>query len=360
MGVTGLTPYLRKNAQACMQPVSNLATELNGCFCIVDSAIFVHKFAYSSDGSVSAIGEKFVEMYKSLQVLGARPLFVFDGKRLPEKAATSAKRMKTRSAPSLNPCKNTDELLENSNKRDTDWPGNNGIHEGSDKWFCDWLNKKTRELKEARRIAPPSRDDFVFIMKTLAKERIPYLIAENEAERDCALISRALTPPLRSVVITQDMDALVFGAPRVLRDVTLSCLLQYENSPSSLTMACSSHDQRLFPESQPFIVDLDMLLATLNLSMSQFIDACILCGCDFTTTRLKGYGPVRAFGAIRGGKKIEDCLPTPRPSDFEYESARSVFTMPSQIATAKVVIGEDTFPLDEWCFTKTSETSIKN
>ena len=351
MGVTGLTPYLRKNAQACMRPVTNLKAELNGCFCIVDSAIFVHKFAYSSDGSVCAIGDKFVEMYTLLQSLGARPLFVFDGKRLPEKAATSAKR-RARCKPVLeNPCGKTLGSTAASNESENQSHANVPTTMDNDKWFCDWLNKKSREQKEVRRMSPPSRDDFVFIMEKLATKQIPYMVAENEAERDCALISRAVSPS-RSVVVTQDMDALVFGAPRVLRDVTLSCLIQDSQIADHSSLVQALDDQRIYNETRPFIVDLDLLLKTLNLTMNQFIDACILCGCDFTSTRLKGFGPVKAFGAIQGGKKIEECLPTPRPCDFEYESARAVFNMPSMIANAKVVVGAHEIALDAWLFEK--------
>ena len=326
-----------------MHPVSNLKAELNGCLCIVDSAIFVHKFAYSAiDGNIGAVGDRFVEMNKHLRLLGARPLFVFDGKRLPEKAATSAKRCKARNSAIMNSMANSrlNEGCETIAKNDINV--DNLATTTNDKWFCDWLNKKTRDQKEARKISPPSRDDFIHIMQRLATESIPYMIAENEAERDCALISQTLAPS-NSLVITQDMDALVFGAPRVLRDVTLSCLADGDSSLAEGPVSLG----------QPFIVDLKMLLATLNMTMPQFIDACILCGCDFTTTRIKGFGPVKAFREIRDGKTIEECLPSPRPGDFEFESARAVFTMPSMISCAQVIVGSENYPLNEWFLNKT-------
>lgn len=36
----------------------------------------------------------------------------------------------------------------------------------------------------------------------------------------------------------------------------------------------------------------------LNISLEQFTDLCILCGCDYTNS-IKGIGPVRALAMIR-------------------------------------------------------------
>lgn len=44
--------------------------------------------------------------------------------------------------------------------------------------------------------------------------------------------------------------------------------------------------------------DLEKVLEELKLTMQQFIDLCILCGCDYATN-IKGIGPVRALQLIQ-------------------------------------------------------------
>lgn len=43
---------------------------------------------------------------------------------------------------------------------------------------------------------------------------------------------------------------------------------------------------------------LDAALAALGLSQEQFIDLCIMCGCDYASN-IRGIGPVRALEFIR-------------------------------------------------------------
>jgi flap endonuclease-1 len=61
------------------------------------------------------------------------------------------------------------------------------------------------------------------------------------------------------------MDALTFGSPRLVRHLTFS-------------------EARKMPIVE---IDLAAVLHGLGLSMDEFIDLCILCGCDYTGT-IKG------------------------------------------------------------------------
>lgn len=68
--------------------------------------------------------------------------------------------------------------------------------------------------------------------------------------------------------------------------------------------------------------------------MDQFIDICILCGCDYTDS-IRGIGPKKAFEFIKRYKNIETLLahldktkyPIPEGS-FQYEQARALFKQP--------------------------------
>lgn len=51
-------------------------------------------------------------------------------------------------------------------------------------------------------------------------------------------------------------------------------------------------------------IDLPVLLAELELSMEQFIDLCIMCGCDYASN-IRGIGAVRALSLIKQHGSIE-------------------------------------------------------
>jgi 5'-3' exonuclease len=51
-------------------------------------------------------------------------------------------------------------------------------------------------------------------------------------------------------------------------------------------------------------IDLSVLLAETELSMEQFIELCIMCGCDYATN-IRGIGAVRALSLIKQHGSIE-------------------------------------------------------
>ena len=53
--------------------------------------------------------------------------------------------------------------------------------------------------------------------------------------------------------------------------------------------------------------DFDKALSELNLTWDQFIDVCIMCGCDYCDS-IKGIGPVKALSLIKQHGSIEEPL----------------------------------------------------
>jgi 5'-3' exonuclease len=72
-------------------------------------------------------------------------------------------------------------------------------------------------------------------------------------------------------VLTEDADALVFGARFVVRGITTQ---------------------------QPVLVALDDVLASLGLSEEKFVDMCLLMGSDFTP-KARGFGPVTSHKLVK-------------------------------------------------------------
>jgi len=82
---------------------------------------------------------------------------------------------------------------------------------------------------------------------------IPYVISPEEADSQCAYLSRN---NLVDYVLTEDMDILTFGSNNIIRNL-------------------ASHKK------SPVLISLDNILKRLNFSYENFVDFCILLGCDY-------------------------------------------------------------------------------
>ncbi|CAG9333812.1 unnamed protein product [Blepharisma stoltei] len=154
----------------------------------------------------------------------------------------------------------------------------------------------------------------VIISKNMANDAIkllnlmglPIAIAPGEAEAECAQLVKS---GHASVVATEDMDSLVFGAPYLLRG--------FNSKKQPLTEICYEE-----------------MLNGLGLSHAEFVDMCILLGCDYTE-HIEGVGPVSAYKLIKNFERIEKVLEFIKenkkykiPENFDYEGARELFLNP--------------------------------
>ncbi|SBT79149.1 endonuclease, putative [Plasmodium malariae] len=115
------------------------------------------------------------------------------------------------------------------------------------------------------------------IYNYLLLEKIPIFITKNDAEKECAI----QCSHEKDVVVSDDTDALAFGAPNLIRFVT--------------------------NKKKRHIINKDELLSELNINYEQFIDFCILSGCDYSA-KIPGIGPVKAHEIIKKYKTIESFL----------------------------------------------------
>jgi flap endonuclease-1 len=78
---------------------------------------------------------------------------------------------------------------------------------------------------------------------------------------------------------SEDMDTLTFGAPRLVRKMWASEAAKMPVLEFSL----------------------DKVLAGLELSYDQFVDVCILAGCDYADT-IRGIAATTAYKQVRAGR----------------------------------------------------------
>ncbi|KAF7635164.1 Flap endonuclease 1 [Meloidogyne graminicola] len=138
---------------------------------------------------------------------------------------------------------------------------------------------------------------------------VPMVEAPCEAEAQCAELVR------KGVVYataTEDMDALTFGSPILVRHMTFS-------------------EAKKMPIKE---FSLEKVLQGLEMTQEQFIDLCILLGCDYCGN-IRGIGPKKSVELIKQYGSIEEILKNidhkkfPPPSEWKYKEARNLFLHPN-------------------------------
>jgi len=153
---------------------------------------------------------------------------------------------------------------------------------------------------------------------------IPYVQAPSEAEAQAAYMASKNDVWAAS---SKDYDALLFGAPRLLRYLTIS---GKEYLPSKGT----------FRPLEPELIELDELLSRHKITREQLIDLAILIGTDFNEG-IKGIGPKKALKLIKTYGKLEN-LPEEifRKIPKNYDEIRKIFLEPNVTSDYSLEHGE--------------------
>ncbi|KAG4909887.1 hypothetical protein JHK87_056003 [Glycine soja] len=137
---------------------------------------------------------------------------------------------------------------------------------------------------------------------------------------DCKRLLRLMGVPVVEVyaVASEDMDSLTFGSPKFLRHLM---------DPSSKKIPVMEFE-------------VAKILEELNMTMDQFIDLCILSGCDYCDS-IRGIGGLTALKLIRQHGSIENILENLNkeryqiPDNWPYQEARRLFKEPMVITDEK-------------------------
>lgn len=255
----------------------------------IDASMSLYSFlvAVRSDGQqlMSDTGETTSHLmglfYRTLRIIdnGIKPVYVFDGKPPTLKSGELAKRFQRKA-----------EALESAEEaKET------GTAEDVEKFSRRTVRVTREHNEEARRL-----------LKLMG---VPYIIAPTEAEAQCAVLARAGKV---YAAASEDMDTLTFNSPVLLRKLTFS-------------------EQRKEPIQE---IHLDAVLEGLAMDLPQFIDLCILLGCDYVDP-VKGIGPKVALNLIREHKTLEGVVEWNEknnkytfPADWPYKDARTLFLEP--------------------------------
>ncbi len=151
-------------------------------------------------------------------------------------------------------------------------------------------------------------------MKLLDLMGVPWIRAPSEGEAQAAHMTRRGDT---DYCASQDYDSLLFGAPMLLRNVTIS---GRRKLPS----------KNIYVDIVPEVISLDATLKETGITYEQLVDVGILIGTDFNPNGIRGLGPKTALKLIKQHGTLENALPHIKNASFPHppESIREVFLHP--------------------------------
>ncbi len=177
---------------------------------------------------------------------------------------------------------------------------------------------KVGDIEAARRyaqVASKLTEDMVKASKELLTAMgVPWVQAPSEGEAQAAyLVIRGDAWATAS----QDYDSLLFGTPRLVRNLTISGKRKLPRKD-------------IYAEIKPEVIELEAVLKALNLSREQLIDIAILLGTDYNPDGVKGVGPKTALRLIRSYGDITKAIKALPQAKFPVppEEIRKLFLNP--------------------------------
>lgn len=161
----------------------------------------------------------------------------------------------------------------------------------------------TKFNKRVLKVTPKHNEDCKKLLKLMG---IPVVEAPSEAEAQCAQMCK---DGKVYAVATEDMDALTFATPRLVRHLSSGsgdAVQEYNLEKVIDGLELKSHDE--------------------------FIDLCILMGCDYCDS-IRGIGGKKGLDLIKKHKNIEkiiDSLANKEgvPEDWDLDTVRKLFREP--------------------------------
>jgi len=135
---------------------------------------------------------------------------------------------------------------------------------------------------------------------------VPWVQAPSEGEAQAAYLAKKGDS---NYCASQDYDSLLFGAPRLVRNVTISGRRKLPR-------------KNVYIEVIPETVELEQVLGELGITYEQLIDIGILVGTDFNPEGVKGMGPKTALKLIKEYGSLEKLLPALEEAEFPVEPQR--------------------------------------
>jgi len=316
MGIKNLMKLLAKEAPDCYketEPKSYLGHKI-----AIDASMQLYQFMVmvrsgggtggvasqltNEHGEVTSHIQGFLFRTISLMEKGIKPVFVFDGKPPEFKSGELEKRRAMKAKAEAEKAAAEKRLQEG---------------EGDAAENIEQIN---RMAKRNVKVTKEHNEDVKALLRLMG---LPVVEAPCEAEAQCAELAKHGKV---FATATEDMDALTFQTPVLLRRLTYA---EIKKMPV-------------------YEISYAKMMSGLGLTREQFVDLCILCGCDYAGS-IRGVGPSNALKLIKEHKTLEKVVAAvesrakaekyPIPPEFKSErldQIRALFNAPEVTPAASV------------------------
>jgi len=302
MGIKNLTSIIKHNAPNGISKVH--LSEYRGRVIAIDTSIYLYKYMYNGNYL-----NNFVKQILRLLRNNITPLYIFDGKP-PEQKKEILEDRKHKKDQLVTKKKELEDMLENivTDVKDTIQPHSSLSSDIVEEEITNKLTKDQLEFelkKVSKKIIKITHDDITNLKTLFELFGIHYITSDGEAEDLCSHLCQA---GLVYGCMSEDTDILANGGMVFIRD---------------------------FNSNNDYITEykLNVILDSLDFTYTQFVDMCILCGCDYTS-KIYGIGPINAYKYINEYKTIETIITNIEsgilkkhkiPETFDYNKARELF-----------------------------------
>lgn len=324
MGIKGLSHFLKDNAPDSVKEIS--IKSLSGQKIAIDASMCLYQFLIAvrqQDSGMqlnNAEGETTSHLmgffYRTLRLCdnGIKPVYVFDGKP-PDLKSGELNKRRGRRDEAEEEIKQLQSKLEEGEKEEEEQ------EEGQEEQEALQKEQKERLMQLQRRtvkVTQKQNDEAKHLLDLMG---IPYVNAPAEAEAQCVELCKAGKV---YGVASEDMDTLCYNVPVLLRKLTLS-------------------EQRKEPILE---VKTDKVLSALEMTLDEFIDLCIMMGCDYCPT-IQGCGPANSFKLINEYRSIDAIVKAFEngdivkknwkiPHDWLYKESKDLFVNPDVIKSDEI------------------------
>ncbi len=323
MGIKNLKNILIAKCSSAI--VQRKLNSYNGMTIGIDLSIFLYKYLYRNNDHIEGLTRLILRLLKN----NINPVFVFDGKPPKEKDDTLQERKQKREFLFMkkeiielikhNKCDDKNEINQKINEYIKN--NNDSFKIQDDKlelYLSEDFNYDEEIEKINKKIVSVKSHHIESSKKLFDYFGITYIHAPCEAESLLAVLSKK---KMIDCCITEDMDILANGCDIFLKN--------FSAEKNYVDEYC-----------------LKGILENLEMTHDQFIDLCILCGCDYTS-KIYGIGYVNAYKLIKKYDNIEGILENIKtmpkfkvPKDFDFVSARKLFNNPFDYEEIKLFINE--------------------
>ena len=315
MGIKNLSIILNKMCKCAIN--QRKLNVYSGMIIGIDLSIFLYKYLYNNDDHIEGLTRLILRLLKN----GITPVFIIDGRPPKEKNEILQNRKERKIF--LNTKK---EIIDYSIKLSKDNYDNfkdgisnyikeiNQEYVISDDEIRDLFSKGNDELivesdKISKKIIYVTAAHIENAKKLFDLFGVGYIVAPSEAE---SLLASLCKSRFIDACISEDTDILANGGLLFLRN--------FNADKNYVDEYC-----------------LEGILDNLKLNYDEFIDFCILCGCDYTA-KINGLGPINALKLIHKYKNLETIISEIKlgnkyviPDNFDYVKARELFLNPIDI-----------------------------